>query len=57
MDAISELEYSDEELSEPTLTGDRSVCSGSLDNMVDFPISYFLSNVFYILFWASYSFI
>jgi hypothetical protein len=39
MDAISESEYSDEELSDSILTGDRSVCSGFLVNMVYLPIS------------------
>jgi hypothetical protein len=39
IDAISESEYSDEELSDSTVTWDRSVCLGSFVNMFDFPIN------------------
>jgi hypothetical protein len=53
IDAISESEYSDEGLSDSTLTGERSTCSVSLVNMVDFPISLNYRICFYVLFWAS----
>jgi hypothetical protein len=46
IEAISESELSDEELSDSRLTGDRSVCLGSFVNVVDFPLSLFLSDIF-----------
>jgi hypothetical protein len=48
--AISKSEFSDEELSDSTITGDSSACLGSLDNVVDFPISLYLSDLFLIYF-------
>lgn len=45
-EAVSESEFSGEELSDFTLTGDRSICLGSLVNTVEFPIS--LSYLFVI---------
>jgi uncharacterized membrane protein len=46
IEAISESEYSDERLSDSTLTGDSSACLGFLVNVVHFPISSFLSDLF-----------
>jgi hypothetical protein len=50
---ISESEFADEELSDSTLTGGRSVCLGSLVNTVDFPIRLPLSDLFLTDFWVS----
>jgi hypothetical protein len=41
IEAVSESEFSDEELSDCTLTGDRSVSLGAFVNTVDFPIGLF----------------
>jgi uncharacterized membrane protein len=38
IDAISESEYSDERLSDSTLTGDLSACLGFFVNLVDFSV-------------------
>jgi hypothetical protein len=48
MDATSESEFSGEELSDSTLTGDRSVCLGFFVNMVGFPIKLSLSDLFFV---------
>jgi hypothetical protein len=47
IDAISEYEFSGEELSDFTLSGDRSACLGSMVNLVDFRISLSLSDLFF----------
>jgi hypothetical protein len=46
IDATSESEYSDEGLSDSTLTGDRKRVFRALINMADFPVSLFLSDLF-----------
>jgi hypothetical protein len=50
IDAISESEYSDERLSDSTLTGDLSACLDFLVNSVVFSTGLLFSDLFYIPF-------
>jgi hypothetical protein len=52
IEAISESEFSHEELSDSSLTGDRSVCLGSFVNTVVFSLSLFLYDLFLHAFWG-----
>jgi hypothetical protein len=52
IETISGSEFSDEVLSDSTLTGDRSVSLGSFVNTVDFPISLLLSDLILSVFWG-----
>jgi hypothetical protein len=55
MEAISESEYSDEKLSNSTLTGDRSACLECMVNLVGLSISLFFSGLFLGIFLRLFS--